>query len=223
MDMDIDWVEPPQPGQVYPDGWIRSCWDDTLATPSALNAFLARWPPSRTPAYYAPWIAIRRIPWNTSTGAQPNADPSTQGDIAGLVETFQSLVQTGTPITTELLDTISSNHSVKSGKWMVFCDPSSIDTTWADIARMVCFTRRRGQAKVSPRSVDAGGKPLDEDTHVICVYVDDYTDEEEVMKLRQDLRDVGIGWTLSFKPDSYTHLGIYSGNPWKVQPSRYYA
>ena len=57
--------------------------------------------------------------------------------------------------------------------------------------------------------------------HVICVYTRDYTDEEDVMRVEQQLRMIGITGQLSYKPDIYTTLGIYYSNPYKLKPTVY--
>lgn len=62
-----------------------------------------------------------------------------------------------------------------------------------------------------------------EGQHVICVYVSNYLDLEDVDELRRLLREEGgVRWKIGFKPDVYTYLGIYAGNPWGIRPSRYH-
>ncbi len=57
--------------------------------------------------------------------------------------------------------------------------------------------------------------------HVICVYTDDYFNSEEILRVREKLRDIGIQEQIYYKPDIYTHLGIYSGTcpilPWRYR------
>lgn len=60
---------------------------------------------------------------------------------------------------------------------------------------------------------------------MVCVYVDDFTDEEDVSELRRMLRAcAGVEWKIGFKHmhDAYTILGIYSQNRWGIMPSRYF-
>lgn len=51
-----------------------------------------------------------------------------------------------------------------------------------------------------------------ENHHVICVYVDGFSDVAEVKKLREDLRKIGVVKKIGFKLDAYSHLEIYTRN-----------
>ena len=57
--------------------------------------------------------------------------------------------------------------------------------------------------------------------HVICVYTEDYTDAEDVMRVERELRSLGITEVLFYKPDIYTHLNIYANNPYYINASVY--
>ncbi|KAF6745025.1 translation initiation factor eIF 4e-like domain-containing protein [Ephemerocybe angulata] len=213
----VGWVAPPT-SNVYhnPDGstWIKTCWDDEISTADRINEFLARWPPSGTPDTYAGWISVVRcrIP-------SPNAIPA---DVPALQQSFQAPSEAG-QVTTASLDDIAKRHGVVVGKWLIFSSGmEGVDGLWANVVRLVCTERRRGSAKVSTRK--AGPAYTQEgqgNEHVICVYVDDYTNLQDVMELRDDLGRIGIHWKIGFKPDSYTHLGIYSQNKWGIRPTRY--
>jgi len=69
-------------------------------------------------------------------------------------------------------------------------------------------------AKVSPRD-------REESTHVICVYTEDFTNEEQVRAVENGLRKIGVTSVMTYKPDVYTTLGIYRGNPWGLKPTIY--
>lgn len=58
-------------------------------------------------------------------------------------------------------------------------------------------------------------------THVICVYTEDFTNEEQVRAVEKGLRKVGIAAEMRYKPDVYTTLGIYRKNPWGLKPTIY--
>ncbi|KDR73177.1 hypothetical protein GALMADRAFT_50987, partial [Galerina marginata CBS 339.88] len=180
---------------------LGSCWTEENSTEKRLVHFLARWPPSRTPTSYGPWILADR-------GGMKNSTPN----LAGLAADFQSLLS-GDNVKIETLDQIAKTNNVLGGKWMVFEESAKIDMLWGKILYDMCMERKKGQAKVSTYKED--------EKHVICVYVDDYTDKEEVTALRKALRSVGVKWKIGFKPDAYTHLNIYKDNPWKIRPSRY--
>ncbi|KAF8965488.1 translation initiation factor eIF 4e-like domain-containing protein [Flammula alnicola] len=192
------WVSPPpSPSD------LESTWTSENSTQEKLVQFLARWPPSRTPSTYGPWIVGDRGGRKT-TSAAPN--------LAGLAADFQSLLS-GDNVTVDTLDQISKTNNVLVGKWMVFEESSKIDMLWGKILHHVCVERQKGLAKVSTWK--------EGERHVICVYVDDYTDREEVDSLRKALRTLGVKGKIGFKTDAYTHLNIYKDNPWKLRPSRY--
>lgn len=180
---------------------LGSNWTDENSTQKRLVHFLARWPPSKTPAEYGPWITAFRGGMNSAT---PNLE--------GLAADFQSLLS-GDNVKVDTLDQIAKTNNVLLGKWMVFVEPSKIDMLWGKILYYLCMERKKGMAKVSTFKED--------EKHVIYIYVDDYTDKAEVTALRKALKGVGVKWKIGFKPDAYTHLNIYKENPWKIRPSRY--
>jgi hypothetical protein len=202
------WVDPPGPFDAvhHHEGalLIVTCWDDQTSTPDRLQAFFARWPPSRTPSLYCAWIAVDR-------GGQKPRSPDTEG----LITSFRSLVSSEN-VTVEDIDRIAVRHGVLSGKWMIYTDTRRIDQLWRKVVHLLCVDLKKGSVKVSPKQ--------EGDSHVICVYVDDYSNMEEVNWLRDALRKTaGVFWKIGFKPDAYTHLGIYAKNQWGIRPSRYYS
>ena len=68
---------------------------------------------------------------------------------------------------------------------------------------------------------DTGSKHKKGDSHLICVYTDNYTDTDEVMRVEKQLRSLGIGGVLNYKPDIYTHFNIYAKNPYKIKATVY--
>jgi hypothetical protein len=197
----MKWVEQP-----HSPAELLTNWTAENSTSENLVQYLSRWPPSRTPAIYGPWIMVDR----NDGPAKPTTNPA---DIKGLSASFQYLALSGT-VTSETLDQISKVHNVITGKWMIFEDSDQIDVIWGKLIYYLCVERQRGFAKVSTRKKG--------ERHVICVYVDDYTDLVEVNGLRKALKDIGVVRRIGFKPDAYTHLGIYKENAWKIRPSRYF-
>lgn len=186
----------------------RSCiifpWNEQKSTAEGLLRFAARWPPSRTPWSRYEWIVVGRVGgWRS------------EPDIEGLKKSFQALVNSNT-VTVATLDEVSRAHNVLGGKWLIYADSSKIDSLWERVIRMLCLDGKGSQAKVS-------GRKEGEDSHVICVYTDDYTQLAEVKALRDALRAIGVKWRIGFKTDAYTHLDIYAGNSWSIRPSRYYS
>lgn len=193
-----NWVNPPNSPQE-----LFTSWTAETSTSQNLIQYLSRWPPSRTPAIYGPWIGIER------GGHQRTTTPP---DLKGLSASFQTLALSG-KVTPESLDQISKAHNVISGKWMVFEESDKIDMLWGKLVYHLCVERQKGSAKVSTWKKG--------ERHVICVYADDYTDLKEVNGLRMALKAIGVKRRIGFKPDAYTHLDIYKENAWNIRPSRY--
>ncbi|CAG2237445.1 unnamed protein product [Mytilus edulis] len=59
------------------------------------------------------------------------------------------------------------------------------------------------------------------DNHVICIYNDNFLNDEEVFALKDGIRNSMIDQPLKYKADLYTHLGIYSMNKWELDPVLY--
>ncbi len=108
------------------------------------------------------------------------------------------------------------------GKWMVHVPSEKVDEVWGLIATAI-FNEDFGSAvltaKVSPKNDENGVE--DPNMHVICVYTSDFTNMQEVVKAENVLRSLGIRIVLKYKPDLYTYLGIYRGNPYNICPSVY--
>ena len=182
---------------------LSSVWTSKNSTQKHLLQFLTRWPPSRTPSDYGPWISAYR------GGIQPTPTPN----IEGLKAAFEAIVQSG-KVTEEAIDKISKENNVVVGKWLVFEEESKIDMLWGKILYQLVVQQGKGSAKVSTQK--------DGERHVICVYTQDYTKMEEVRALRKMLRSAGVKWKIGFKTDAYTHLNIYKNNAWKLRPSRFH-
>ena len=102
-----------------------------------------------------------------------------------------------------------------TGKWMIFTSAADVDRAWLLI---VAAVRKGGslnglavQAKVSTAKNRSGN------THVTCVYTDDFNDIQTVAKCLYELRRLGFGQRLFYKSDQQTLAGVYSGGesrPW---------
>lgn len=137
------------------------------------------------------------------------------GDVAGLQESWERLLSSGRPITFQTIKELALNHNVLTGKWLMHLDSGfKVDHAWECIARAV-LDGRISSAKVSPRDPSSDAK------HVICVYNQNFADEQQVMELDAAIRAVGVKCPLSYKPDVYTYLGIYRNNRWKLCPTIY--
>lgn len=51
--------------------------------------------------------------------------------------------------------------------------------------------------------------PRPNERGLICVYTYDWTDEADVMRVREELRNLGFTWRLPYKTDEDTYNNIY--------------
>ena len=90
------------------------------------------------------------------------------------------------------------------------------DLSWERIFRATIIGRLGVSAKISTWEEN-------EETQVICVYNNNFTDKGEVRELESRLRAIGIRCSMHYKPDVFTYLGVYRGNEWGLKPVVYYS
>ncbi len=109
--------------------------------------------------------------------------------------------------------------TVNNGKWLVFVPLSQIDDVWAKVKRATEEGRLGSSAKVA--TARPNPNTTSPDRRVICVFTYDWTDEEDVRRVRQELRDLGITSKLPYKADEDTVAGRYVAQGHK-RISKYY-
>jgi len=92
------------------------------------------------------------------------------------------------------------------GKWLFFVAEKYIDGTWANVKRAVESGNLWRHAKVSTAWRSKGSQ------YVLCVYTYDCDDRDDVMRIREYLREMGFKRAVSYKSDEQTAAGIYSDN-----------
>lgn len=93
-------------------------------------------------------------------------------------------------------------YTERSGKWLIFLKRKEADEMWAKIKTAVEEGKLGSAAKIStnhPASVR-----FNPNEQVVCVYTYDWTDEKDVMRIRQHLRELGVTWKISYKSDEDT-------------------
>ncbi len=100
--------------------------------------------------------------------------------------------------------------TTNSGKWLVFVSRESVDEVWAKVARATVEDQLGYLSKVSTAKPKSSGRVLS--SSVICVYTCDWTDEPDVLRVRQALRELGITGIISYKSDDDTRDGVYARN-----------
>lgn len=114
---------------------------------------------------------------------------------------------------------IAKDQGCTCGKWMLFLSPDKIDAAWEAVVRATVEGTLGCSAKVS-------SAPNERGTFLICNYVPDFSDQACVAKVVKNLKTLipaafegRTGQRGSFKPDVFTHLGIYTNNKWRLDPT----
>jgi hypothetical protein len=95
----------------------------------------------------------------------------------------------------------------RSGKWLIFVDPKNVDEVWAKIKEATEGGKLGDSAKVATAKPNPqSGKS---EAKVICVYTYDWTDKEDVRRVREELRNLGITNKIPYKADEDTLSGKY--------------
>ncbi len=102
--------------------------------------------------------------------------------------------------------------SERSGKWLIFASTQSVDEIWLRIKKAVESGVLGNRAKVAPIRCASIDRYTGRKCQVICVYTHDWKDREDVMHIRDKLRELGITEILSYKTDADTEAGKYRWN-----------
>jgi hypothetical protein len=186
------------------NGWIIF---RPSSAPMTIDEFVEKYDPTALSMnqHLCAWICAE----SPSKSLIPKEEPS---DVDGLVTAWHDLPDSSK--TKENLGLLSKVYNVLVGKWMAFCSPDVAKAKWSIIAKDVVSGNLGPSAKISTSS-----DPKKQ--HVICIYTNDYIDEEDVNRVRVRLNELGFKGKLQYKPDSYTYCDIYANNPWNILPSCY--
>ncbi|MFA5394492.1 MAG: putative phosphothreonine lyase domain-containing protein [Methanogenium sp.] len=107
----------------------------------------------------------------------------------------------------------ASANTEKEGKWLIFQEPNQTDDLWKKIrdataAGELGISAKVSTAKENPESWD--------ERMVIYVYTRDWEDEEDVMRIREVLRGLGVTDRIGYKRNIETFQGEYSEKGKKV-------
>jgi hypothetical protein len=112
------------------------------------------------------------------------------------------------------LDNNYPQHTLRSGKWMIFLPWDQIDQAWENIKSITINGYLGLSSKVSTKKSNPNAK--DPNMGVIIVYTYDYEDKEDVIRIREVLYDVGYTNRLIYKPDVATIERKYSKDGFKT-------
>ena len=129
---------------------------------------------------------------------------------------------------------LAKKYDLKSGKWMsYFSFPENSDRAWQNLVKSLLDGSLIGLDGVVEIAITVFD-PRDSNPHTkggnygprIKIVTDDYTDEQETMKIgRGALKVFGapiLGGTIKYKPDIYSELKIFAHNPYKLRPTIYF-
>ena len=170
------------------------------------QAFLDSYPPSKTLNTQSAWIYV-------SSSKFEDKHP----DLDALSSAWDKICAKG-PSTLSELDKLAERFDVLSGKWLVFVSSDEVDNLWGRILKSTLAGTLGNCARVSTRN-----KKDHRSSHVIYIYNADYRSIEEVNRVRDGLRELGVKDRIFYKPDIYTHCRIYAGNSSGIPPTRYYS
>lgn len=94
------------------------------------------------------------------------------------------------------------------GKWLIFVAISQVDAVWMKVREATEMGRLGGSAKVATARPNPNA--TDSESKVICVYTYDWTDEQDVRRIRQELREIGVVAKIPYKADAETYSGKYA-------------
>ncbi|XP_052766475.1 UPF0696 protein C11orf68 homolog [Mya arenaria] len=198
-----------EPAIVFGDGSTTECFDD----------WIEKWLPSNTTIESGyQWVLVFN---RQACLSQRSIIGFQRKDLDGLSASWENFIKSGRTVNYASLTELAHNHYVCSGKWMFWASSGGkIDHLWQKVASCImkqqlpCF-----EAKVSTRrSYQTKYMQQVTNTHVVCIYNIDFTDYEQVMSSEQAIRKMGIKGRLFYKPDLFTHCGVYAKNPWNIKP-----
>ncbi|MCF8339862.1 MAG: DUF1917 domain-containing protein [Chitinophagaceae bacterium] len=112
-----------------------------------------------------------------------------------------------------------SSNTIKSGKWLIFTNINEVDLLWQTIKSATENGLLGNSSKVATAKPNPNAK--DPNEKVICVYTYNFEDKDDVMRVRQVLRSLGITKKIPYKTDIKTLQGEYQING-KNRISLYY-
>lgn len=169
-----------------------------------IDTFLERNRPSQIDCSQYSWISVRHSDFSKLRSP----------DEASLLKEWKGNMENFGKITSDYILQLAEAYDYKTGKWLIYTKSPAIDNVWKRVAKAVVSGKLGFAAKVSAHDPE-------DNTHVICVYTEDFTNEEHVRKVEESLRKQGVKGRLTYKPDIYTTLGIYRDNPWRLRPTVY--
>ena len=109
--------------------------------------------------------------------------------------------------------TMNPGDEEKGGKWLIFIEKENVDEIWEKIRDATVQNKLGLSAKVSTAKKNPESR--DERT-VIYVNTRDWEDKDDVMRIREILKELGIEQRIGYKRNIETYQGEYSEGGRKV-------
>jgi hypothetical protein len=99
------------------------------------------------------------------------------------------------------------NSNANSGKWLIFVSLDNVDALWSKI-KMATENGLLGSSSKTATAKENPNAP-NKNTKVICVFTYDHTNKDDVTRIREELRKLGIENNIPYKTDNATRQQRY--------------
>lgn len=94
----------------------------------------------------------------------------------------------------------------QAGKWLIFLDTANVDEAWNKVRKATIAGELGIGAKVSTAKENEDSR---DDKKVIYVFTPDWSDEPDVMRVRERLKELGFTDRIGYKRNLDTYAGEY--------------
>lgn len=135
----------------------------------------------------------------------------TATDIAGLYAAGEGIIPTKTTKSYWIQQDSPDVHpgatgAEDAGKWLIFLAPEEVDAAWQKVRDATAAGTLGIGAKVSTAKENEDSR---DDRKVIYVFTPDWSDEEDVMRVRNELKNLGFVDRIGYKRNLDTYAGEY--------------
>ncbi|KAF2012037.1 DUF1917-domain-containing protein [Aaosphaeria arxii CBS 175.79] len=201
---------------------------DSWQLHESIDDFLERLPPGQTTVSICPWIWVANphpsgrdrsgrshaqdqlVPRGKlflQQALQERDDIISENSRSAKGTVTRLLDQNGAHLKQKITD-LAIDTNVLSGKWMLFRNAKSLESTWRKVAEATINNRLGTAAKVATDDGKGGDR-------LICVYTKDFRDAGDILRVVKEIAALGLldgGRGIFYKSDAYTYLDIYGSN-----------
>lgn len=94
-----------------------------------------------------------------------------------------------------------------AGKWLIFQEPDQVDAVWKKVRNATVALELGISAKVSTAKPNPDSR---DNRKVVYIYTKDWADEEDVLRVREKLRELGFVDRIGYKRNIETFAGEYA-------------